>query len=148
MSLKKLLNFFDSDTPQLFEFELGSRVRSRPLNAAPSNHLAGRRRKRQWNNGGFSGTLMQVNRSHGVLSSRGRAVAMLILLAGPAGTSLLAPHFPIDRPLLRRLADKRFGGIRPGRAENRLGGSRNGGGGARGGQSGGCTGGRGKRVER
>src|ERR1700730_19357023 len=86
---------------------------------------------RQRNNGGFSRTLMQVNRSHGVLSSRGRAVAMLIFLAGAAGTRLVAPHFAIDRPLLRRLADKRFGGIRPGRAENRLGGSRNGGGGGR-----------------
>src|ERR1700730_13170446 len=58
---------------------------------------------------------------------RGRAMTMFIFPARAAGTRLGAPHFAIDCPLLRRLADKRFGGIRPGRGENRSGGPGNGG---------------------
>src|SRR3984893_13062472 len=65
---------------------------------------------------------------------RGRAMTMFIFPARAAGTRLVAPHFAIDCPLLRRLADKRVGGIRPGRGENRLEGRGNRGGGARGGK--------------
>src|ERR1700704_3274888 len=75
-------------------------------------------------------SLMQVNRSHGRLSSRGRAMTMFIFPARAAGTRLVASHLAIDRPLVWGVADKRFGGIRPGRAENRLGESGKGGGGA------------------
>src|SRR5208283_6125519 len=60
-------------------------------------------------------------------SSRGRAVAMLVFLARAARTGLVAPDLAIGRLLLRRFADKRFGGIRAGSAENRLDDLRNGG---------------------
>src|ERR1019366_10765414 len=53
-----------------------------------------------------------------------RAVAMFVFLAGAARAGLVAADLAMDRPLLRRVADKRFDGVRAGGAENRLGGSR------------------------